>query len=98
MAGDPDVTFFRPDRDLAVGDPRGEELGGGARAEDVELPVPERDLDRDLLKPERAGLEGDQALPGVARRPLPQRLADGLEEGARAGWVLPEPAVLIING
>jgi len=60
--------------------------------------VPQSDLDRDLLERDRAGLEGDQALPGGADRPLPQRLSDGLEEGPRAGWILPERPVLIVYG
>ena len=81
MAGDPDVTLVRPDRDLAVGDPGSEELGGCAWNDDVELPVPEKDVDRDVVEGEGAGLEGDDALPGETRRPLPQRLADRTEEG-----------------
>jgi len=45
VAGGPDVTFVRPDRDFAVGDLRSEELGGGARDDEVQLPVPEMDFD-----------------------------------------------------
>jgi hypothetical protein len=78
VAGDPDVTLVRPDRDVAVRDPGTKEPRGYTRGDHVEFPMPEKNLnvDRDVLERYGKALEGHHAFPPEAGRPLTQRLRD----------------------
>ena len=98
MPGDPDVTLVRPDRDLAVRDPGSEEPRGCTGGENVELPMPEKNLDGDALKRHGETLERHQAFPGEAGRPLTQRLLDRPQERTGAIGILSPPAVLVVYG